>query len=420
MTGAVTVPALLHYRDIPVLPARRTHTNDNIPDGGPVWPDADRQIALRHLRKTVPADRIMAPCSAALIARAERIATPCLWGGYAQFHFGHLIAEHLGRIVTACAARPDDAVLFTLPPGARPRDVPGWFWAVTGWLGLPRDRIRLVTSPVVVSDLRVAPQAEHLRGPRPDPAYLAALDALPAARALRPVATPLLYVTRAGLAAGGKGNHAGESYLVDRLQAAGVAVLDPGQAPLERQMALYAGAQRLVFAEGSALHGRQLLGYRPQEIAVLVRRPGMRLARHALAARCDRLTYVPAARRIATPARRDGRDLPAHALGFYDLPAVMTAFAGWGVDLAAGWDDSAFAAARDADIRAWMAGILRALPSAHQMAALAPVLAAEGLGSPRDWTPRPDAARLWRDAGRLARAGGMALWRLRHPGWRTL
>lgn len=415
MTGG-----LVHLRDVPVLPVRRTHPGGIHADGGPVWPDGGRQIALRHLRRNAPFDRVMAPCPPGLLARAERLERPCLWGGHAQFHFGHLIVEHLGRIVAARAARPDDAVLFTLPPGAGPADVPGYFWEVTAWLGLPRDRVRFVTRPLVAAELRVAPQAEHLRGPRPDPAYLAALDALPAARALVPRPTPLLYVARAGLIARGKGGHAGEGYLVERLRAAGVAVLDPGQEPLAGQLALYAGAARLVFAEGSALHGRQLLGHRPQEIAVLVRRPGNRLAARAIGARCDSLEYVAAATRIATPERRSGRALAANALSFYDLPAVMAAFAGWGVDLAAGWDEAAFAAARDADVRAWMAGTMLSLPARRQIAALAPVFAAEGLGDPRAWLPAPTPARLWRDIGRVAGLAGEALWKLRHPGWPAL
>lgn len=417
----MTADGLLHFRDVPVLPARRTHAQGNLADGGPVWrsvlPEGPLPDSLRHLRKGAPADRVMAPCPPGLSARAEPVAQPCLWGGYAQFHFGHLIADHLGRVATAARARPDDPVLFTLPPGQGPDDVPGWFGDVTRWLGLPPERLRFVTRPLMVRDLRVAPQAEHLRGPRPDPGYLALLDSLPAARALAPVPHRILYVTRAGLIARGKGGHAGEAYLVGRLRAAGVAVLDPGAVPLPRQLALYAGAGTLVFAEGSALHGRQLLGHRPQEIAVLVRRPGLRVARHALAARCDRLEYVPAARRIAAPVRRDGTVLPAHALGFYDLPAVFAAFAARGVDLAPGWDDAAFAAARDADLRAWMAGVLRALPGRAQLAALAPVFAAEGLGAPRDWAPAATPARIGRDLGRLSRLARDALWRLRHPGW---
>ena len=268
--------------------------------------------------------------------------------------------------------------------------MPGWFWDVTGWLSLRRDRVRFVIRHLLVRDLRVAPQTEHVNGGPPGADYLARLDGLAAARRLVPQPAGLLYVTRAGLPAQGKGGHAGEGYLVailHRAAAAGadIRVLDPGCTPLVGQLSLYAGAAQIVFAEGSALHGRQLLGYRAQGIAVLTRRPGLQVARSALSARCDRLTHVAAARRIAMPVRRDGTPMPALALGFYDIPVLLAAFAERGVDLARDWDDAGFVAARDADLRAWTRAVTGPLPARAQIAALAGAFQAEGLGRPQDW-----------------------------------
>ena len=93
-------------------------------------------------------------------------------------------------------------------------------------------------------------------------------------------------VSRAGIAQRGGGGHAGESYLIGLLRSKGVTVLDPGQADLSVQMAAYAGAVRLIFAEGSALHGRQLLGRVAQDIDVLRRRPGKVMAQAQLQPRC--------------------------------------------------------------------------------------------------------------------------------------
>lgn len=372
------------FRDVPVLPNRGLRFHGLLGDGGPVWPEgaADRHPWLRHHRRGRPVDEpaALSPRDRARL-RAEILSDPCLWGGFAQNHFGHFIADHMTRIVAARAERPGDAALFTLPPGARPADLPGWFWAVTGWHGLARDRVRLVTAPLLARELRVAPQAEQVHGGPPDPAYLALLEALPAARALVPRPIDLLYVTRAGLPAQGKGGHAGEAYLVSLLRRAGVAVLDPGAAPLSDQLALYAGARRLVFAEGSALHGRQMLGRRAQEIAILNRRPGTRTAEGAIAARCDRLAYVEAAAQVAVPARPDGRGMPAKAISFYDLPRLFDGFAALGVDLRPDWDAAAFAAARDADIRAW----LSALPPRTIGTAAQDAFLAAGLGPPDRW-----------------------------------
>jgi hypothetical protein len=45
------------------------------------------------------------PCEA-------EIKEAAVWGGYVHPHFGHLVAEHLTRILPSIQARPDDLVLF--------------------------------------------------------------------------------------------------------------------------------------------------------------------------------------------------------------------------------------------------------------------------------------------------------------------
>jgi len=54
-------------------------------------------------------------------------------------------------------------------------------------------------------------------------------------------------------------------------QAGGLAIR-PEELPLERQMEIYSGARKLVFCEGSAVHGLQLLGRLPSEVIILKRR----------------------------------------------------------------------------------------------------------------------------------------------------
>lgn len=351
---------LLTFHDIPVLPNTALYHNNVLGDGGPIWPELRPE--LRHYQAGKPIDRpaqIPQEALAESLKSAEPLTSPCLWGGYALLHFGHLIGEHLTRIAAARAQRPADPVLFTLAPGKGPASLSDWFWDVVGWYGLAREDVRFITRPVIARELRVAPQAEHLNGGPPDPAYLALVEGLRAARALVPERNDLLYVSRTGMIARGKAVHAGESYLVDLLRKAGVAVLDPGAAPLGKQLALYSGARRIVFAEGSAVHGRQLLGRIAQEITILNRRPGQRIGEGALAARCDRLAYAEATDRIIATIRPDGTRRPARALSFYDLPVLFETFAGLGVDLRRDWDDAAYAAACEADIRAWLAGLPR-------------------------------------------------------------
>jgi hypothetical protein len=377
---------ILTFRDVPLLPNRSLYFHGLLGDGGPIWPEGavERHPELRHHRRGRAVDEPvkLAPRElASQMKRAEILQVPCIWGGFAQDHFGHFIADHMTRIVAAQAERPDDSALFTLPPGADPNNRPGWFWSVTGWYGFTRDRVRLVSAPVLATELRVAPQAEQVHGGPPDPSYLALIEALPAARALVPKPVDLLYVTRAGLLTQGKGGHAGEAYLAAVLRGMGVAVLDPGTVPLVEQLALYAGARRIVFAEGSAMHGRQILGRCAQEIVVLNRRPRTRTAEGALSVRCDRLRYVEAAAHVATPARPNGREMPAKAISFYDQAHLFDSFASLGINLRHDWDTAAFTAARDADIRAW----LSAIPAQMLGTSVRDAFLAAGLGPLDRW-----------------------------------
>ena len=133
----------------------------------------------------------------------------------------------------------------------------------------------------------------------------------------------------------------------------GIAVLDPGRATIRQQMALYAGAGRVVFAEGSALHGRQLLGRVAQDIDVLRRRPDKVMAKAMLTPRCRTLTYHDVTAGQLMAYWKNGKDRPDPALALYDVAALMQVFQGFGVDLAQGWDPAAYAGAARADVVAW-------------------------------------------------------------------
>jgi hypothetical protein len=151
-----------------------------------------------------------------------------------------------------------------------------------------------------------------------------------------------------------KSGAAGESYLVQVLQRAGVRVLDPGRARLGEQLAAYAGAGVLIFAEGSAVHGRQLLGWRDQSIVILNRRQGARMAEAAMTPRCRDLQYVEATGQGIGIGTMAAARQSALGLSLYDLAAVMAALARHGVDLTGLWDDAAYQAAVRADARTWL------------------------------------------------------------------
>lgn len=367
----IAVPPDLVFADIPVVPARRFVYRDLISDGGPVWPDFEATPSLRHQVHDRPVDRNALPGR----LLGPRLEGPAIWGGRCFHHFGHLAAEHLNRLPGALYHAPRAPVLFTLQPGKLIRDVPGYVWDMAAWFGLSPDRIRFVTRPLVAGSLHVSPQTEHMSALPPPGWYLDLLDELARLNRLVPVPHPALYVHRVGQLAQGNGACAGEAALVAALQRAGVAVVDPGRESVARQMALYAGARVLIFAEGSAVHGRQLLGRVDQTILVLQRRPGSTMAHAQLAPRCRALDHAPVIGAFACPRSGAGGDMPVHGIAFYDLPALFGVFRAQGIDLEGHWDQADYRRCVRQDARDW-ARVILARPDLDRAATRGAVAAA--------------------------------------------
>ncbi|MFC3632096.1 glycosyltransferase 61 family protein [Paracoccus angustae] len=249
--SGICAPSPLLFSKIEVAPACEFYRNKTMIDGGPVWPDFEYNEIVRHYRHDGPIDKNGRPTGAELL----RIRRPAIWGGRMIPHFGHLVAEHMNRLAASLYYRPDDIVIFTTPPGIGKHRVPGYFWAIADWFGLPRNQIRLVKRPLLVDELRVTPQAECLLSCTPPAWHLDLLDEVAQLNRLKPEANDVVFVCRKGYLAMGKGGTAGEEALIEALSRAGVLILDPARESLKRQMELYAGAKILIFSEGSAVHG---------------------------------------------------------------------------------------------------------------------------------------------------------------------
>jgi len=138
-------------------------------------------------------------------------------------------------------------------------------------------------------------------------------------------------------------------------------VIDPGRMPIRAQMQCYAQAEVLIFAEGSALHGRQLLGRLDQDIHVLRRRSGLDVSKAVLTPRCRSLHYhdVISCHLTTTgvfkgPAHSTPRELRHLYAAFYDLEPLFAAFADLGVPLAPHWDHAAWRQAVLDDALRWL------------------------------------------------------------------
>ena len=369
------------FHDIEVVPTTRHGAFKTMANGGPIWPDFDRQTTVRHYRQGKMIDVLPIPH----VGPHERIERPCVWVGYAMDHFGHLIAEHLQRVLTSLTVRPDDLYLFVLGPGKTEAQLPAYFWQLLEWYGLPVEQVHFVTKPTIVAELRCMPQAEPLGMDAPSPEYLALLDANAGRHAIAPVVCDVAYVGRLGLLGMGLGAHAGESYLAGVLERSGVHVMDPLKVGLRGQLAVYAGAKTLVFVEGSAIHGRQLLGRIDQKIVILCRRRRSRIAKAAIEVRCRSLDYAEVLRRFVTFTNHKGVEVFASGLSFYNVKALVGTFRAVGVDLAPLWDADAFAVAEQADALLWLKQHERSawLPASALTKARADLLA-EGVDLPDD------------------------------------
>jgi hypothetical protein len=283
------------------------------------------------------------------------ISGPVVCGGILHDAFGHLVAELTTRLPASLWERPDDLHPFMTGMGKSKPVLAPHILTLLEWFGLPTDQWRLVQSRLHAAELRVVPQAEQLWGPPPMDDHLALLDQTAWRNALVLIGQSLLYVSRIGIIRRGTGVHAGEVYHVERLRSLGISVLDPASAPLAEQLAAYDGAGTLIYAEGSAVHGRQLLGARDQRIVILNRRPSERLARTALTARVADLSYAEVTGKIMACVRSDGAIRFQKGLAFYDLDVLFAAFADVGVDLHADWDNEAYSRALLTDLDVWAA-----------------------------------------------------------------
>lgn len=342
-------PELDLFRDIRVVPPRELYFKTMLADGGPIWPDLPPKAGYRHFRAGEAVDRLPEPVEGPY----EPFDAPALWLGYAHPHFGHLVAEHTTRLPLSLYWRPTDTVMCVTAPGQGEEALKPYFWDVLAWFGVPRERVHVVTRPLMVRELRVAPQGEFLPARAPKPYYIDLMDEIAARQSLTPRKDGLVFVSRAGQLAQGRGANAGEAYLVDLLTRSGVTVIDPGTMPLRDQMEVYAGAQTLVFSEGSAMHGRQLLGRLPQRIVILQRRPNWFAGRGQLSVRCDSLDFAAVTARMVAPIRKNGTVNVACAISFYDPAKLVDALRQEGVDLAPHWSADAYAEACAADAAAW-------------------------------------------------------------------
>ncbi len=347
---AAAVPGghpLATFSSILVVPY--TELTISVQRGGPCWPSFEHQREVRFCRRGVPEDLEPVP-----IEPRETLAGTWAWGGPVIGHFGHQLADFSTRLGPTLAAAPDSRFLFGIQPTLLGRPLsflPRFFFDILEWYGIARDRIRFVDVPLRVETLLVAPQAEQIgrakHGVAPAPAHLDFMDALTAPRLARiSCRIPAVYVSRAAQV----GRFAGEAALERALRAAGVHVVRPESLPLAEQALTYAAADTLIFAEGSAQFGTQLLGRALGDVVVLQRRENSRIAEPLMTPRARSLRYVDICRGAVPAFDGGGRARLSKHLAVPDHDKLLAAFATCGIALADHLPRKAFERARDDDV----------------------------------------------------------------------
>ena len=194
------------------------------------------------------------------------------------WHFGHFMAEMVHRILPARLRGLRFPLVFVSTRGWNPHpsfgDFPGFAKEVLAFLDVRPDEVRVVNRNTVVERLHVIEAGSDLVG-GPKPGYLDALAGWcgPRLDALHgDTAQPrLLYVSRSALPP--QGMVLGEAWFERQLEAEGFTVFRPEEWRFAPQLDHYRKAEAVVFPEGSACHGTELLGARNRRVGVC-HRPG--------------------------------------------------------------------------------------------------------------------------------------------------
>ncbi len=332
--------------------------------GGPHWPDFEQQTTARHCRGGKPVDAAPDEVRSEPRMMGEMVA----WGGPIVTHFGHQVADFSMRLLPTLEQHPGVPIAFSSHPRmgiSSAEGVPPFVAGLWQWLGIPPDKVRVIAEPTIVRELVVVPQAEQLGGVGPSADHLRRLDALADQRSDGVDPIPAAYVSRASQ----RSRFAGEAYIEQSLMACAVTVIRPETLPLAQQLRTYAAAERLIFASGSAVHATQLLGRCLGDVQVLVRIPGLHIAKASVQPRARSLTYLEASAGLVhgfPPARPAPSPDPARlrkmalvtGMSVLDPERFVEGLASAIPDLPSRFDVKAFQMARDEDILRWLSSDL--------------------------------------------------------------
>ena len=230
-------------------------------NGGAVLDQPPNQL-LRQTRNHTPCDQLTSNQSAGQ-SKAHVLEGHFIYGGpLYRHHFGHFMAECIHRIIPSQHQFGDGKWLFVVETDCADRyRLPAYITQAFEFLGIRADAVTLIDQDTIVQSLAICEQGSDLGG-GPKEGYLDDLHeyTTPKLNALygKKDKTSKVYVSRSNVLTGG--TFLGESYLESLLQEEGFQIFRPEEHSLTWQMDVYRSAKILIFPEGSACHGVELLG----------------------------------------------------------------------------------------------------------------------------------------------------------------
>ncbi|MDO6691920.1 glycosyltransferase family 61 protein [Aliiglaciecola sp. 3_MG-2023] len=282
------------YENVPVLPISQVLGS---PHGrsehklGPIWPDWEKCEEERFKRK----GKVKDDCPE--LQENEKLTYKTgnfFWGGPIVNHFGHQIADFSTRLIMYSELKMKGKFVFSVRKGSGfgKNDVPAFFVAILEWFQIDIDQVLFVESPMLLEKLWVCGQQEQLPQEGPSDLYLQKLDENAKQQGtFSENKEGRFYISRSNIP---NGVIAGERYIENYLELHGITIIRPENMKLREQLEIYSKAKELVFGEGSALHGLQLLGHIKSDVHILCRRPNHLMSKMFLTKRCKTLRYYPA------------------------------------------------------------------------------------------------------------------------------
>lgn len=201
---------------------------------------------------------------------SERISGKWIWGGVMWMHFGHFLVESTSRLWALDQVKDAEGIVF-IPK--RPRVGDKLVSYQTDFIELMGCElpIKVVTEPTEIEELIIPGQGFGL-GQIVDgsQAFRAAIHSNFAAD-VEPVGGDKLYISRSKIGFR-KGALIGEERLEGYLRKEGYEIYHPEEHDLRSQISRYKAADRIIAAEGSAIHLFAMVARPDQKLAVIARR----------------------------------------------------------------------------------------------------------------------------------------------------